>query len=31
MTVDRPFFLAIHDHQTGTILFAGVITNPQAG
>jgi serpin B len=29
MIVDRPFFCAIRDHQTGSILFMGVITDPQ--
>lgn len=28
MIVDRPFFFAISDRQTGTILFMGVIQNP---
>jgi serpin B len=28
MTVDRPFFLAIRDRPTGTILFAGKIAAP---
>ncbi|PZO38525.1 MAG: proteinase inhibitor I4 serpin [Pseudanabaena frigida] len=30
MIVDRPFFFAISDRQTGTILFMGVIQNPSA-
>jgi serpin B len=28
MIVDRPFFVALHDKQTGKILFAGHITHP---
>ncbi len=28
MVVDRPFFIALHDNQTGQILFAGHITEP---
>ncbi len=28
MTVDRPFFIALHDSKTGKILFAGHIVNP---
>ncbi len=28
MTVDRPFFYAIHDNQTGTLLFMGQIVDP---
>ena len=29
MRVDHPFFLAIRDNATGTILFEGVIRDPQ--
>jgi serpin B len=29
MVVNRPFFLAIDDSQTGAILFMGAITSPQ--
>jgi serpin B len=29
MTIDRPFFCAIRDDQTGTILFMGAISNPK--
>ncbi|WP_017651589.1 serpin family protein [Fortiea contorta] len=29
MIVDRPFFCAIRDHQTGSILFMGSIVDPQ--
>ncbi|MCG6136287.1 MAG: serpin family protein [Nostoc sp. LLA-1] len=29
MIVDRPFFCVIRDHQTGSILFMGAITDPQ--
>jgi serpin B len=28
MIVDRPFFFAIHDTQTGAILFLGSIVDP---
>ncbi len=29
MRVDHPFFCAIRDNGTGTLLFAGVIRDPQ--
>jgi serpin B len=29
MNVNRPFFCAIRDHTTGTILFMGTIVDPQ--
>jgi serine protease inhibitor len=29
--VDHPFFYTIRDNQTGASLFAGVMTNPNAG
>ena len=28
MVIDRPFFCAIRDNQTGTVLFMGSITDP---
>ncbi|MFJ7974870.1 serpin family protein [Peribacillus sp. NPDC096379] len=31
MEVNRPFFIAITDDETGTILFMGSISNPQEG
>ncbi|WP_339227447.1 serpin family protein [Oceanobacillus sp. FSL K6-2867] len=31
MEVNRPFFIAITDDETGTILFMGLIANPQEG
>ncbi len=30
MILDRPFFCAIQDNETGTILFMGTIQNPEA-
>jgi serine protease inhibitor len=29
MVLDRPFFCAIRDNETGTILFMGQIQNPE--
>jgi serpin B len=29
MEVNRPFFIAITDNNSGTILFIGLISNPQ--
>jgi serpin B len=29
MNVDRPFFVAIRDHRTGTVLFMGTIVDPK--
>ena len=29
MNVDRPFFVAIRDHKTGTVLFMGTIVDPK--
>jgi serpin B len=29
MIVNRPFFCAIQDNQTGTLLFMGVVYNPE--
>lgn len=31
MEVNRPFFIALTDDQTGTILFVGSISNPEEG
>ncbi|MBS3942620.1 MAG: serpin family protein [Dethiobacter sp.] len=31
MIIDRPFFFAIADNQTGTILFMGSVSDPSAG
>ena len=28
MKVERPFFFAIRDNQTGVVLFMGSVTNP---
>jgi serpin B len=27
--VDRPFFFAIHDDETGTVLFMGIVIEPK--
>jgi serpin B len=29
MLVDRPFFFAIRDNQTGALLFAGAVADPE--
>jgi serine protease inhibitor len=29
--VNRPFFYAIRDNQTGALLFVGVMMNPNGG
>lgn len=29
MVVDRPFFCAIRDHETGVVVFAGVVVEPE--
>jgi serpin B len=31
MSVNRPFFFAVRDNQTGTILFMGSIVEPKEG
>ena len=31
LTVDRPFFYAIRDNQSGELLVIGVVTNPGSG
>ncbi|WP_367949358.1 serpin family protein [Bacillus sp. FJAT-29790] len=31
MEVNRPFFIAITDNETSTILFMGSVYNPQEG
>jgi serine protease inhibitor len=31
MSLDRPFFYAIRDNQTGELLFVGVLMNPNGG
>jgi serpin B len=31
LTIDRPFFYAIRDQATGSILFLGQVANPLAG
>jgi serine protease inhibitor len=30
MTIDRPFFFAIYDHQTATLLFMGSLVDPES-